>query len=68
MKSPILTLKSPAKDLDRISPHTINMISSRQVIRIKNGGKHFNQHGILSRDCKPKINLQMSSSFLELKS
>ena len=34
MKSPILTLKSPTRDLDRISPHTIDMISSRQVMRI----------------------------------
>ena len=26
---------SPTSDLDRISPYTINMISSRQVMRIK---------------------------------
>ena len=26
---------SPTSDLDRISPHTISTISSRQVIRIK---------------------------------
>ena len=63
MKLLILTLKRPARDLDIISPDTI-----KKVMRVKNGGKQFNQHGILSRDCKPKINLQMSSSFLELKS
>ena len=35
MKSPILILKSPTRDLDRISLHTFNMISSRQLMRIK---------------------------------
>ena len=34
MKCPILTLKKPSRDLDRISPHTIDMISNRQVMRI----------------------------------
>ena len=35
MKSPILTLFSPASDRDRISPYTISMIASRQVMRIQ---------------------------------
>ena len=30
-----LTLLSPSSDQERISPHTINTISSRQVMRIK---------------------------------
>ena len=43
MKSPILIPKSPTRDLDRISPHTFNMISSRQLMRIK---KNINQGSI----------------------
>ena len=35
MKPPILNLLSPTSDLDRISPHIISMISSRQVMKVK---------------------------------
>ena len=31
----ILNPSSPTSDLEKISPHTISMISSRQVMRIK---------------------------------
>ena len=35
MKSPILNLLRPSCGLQRISPHIISMISSRQVMRVK---------------------------------
>ena len=38
-----LTLKTPMSDQERISPHNINTISSRQVMRIK---KNINKETI----------------------
>ena len=44
-----LTLKTPMSDQDRISPHNINTIPSRQVVRIK---KNINKETISRSNTK----------------